>query len=108
NLPGTGVSAGSQTAHAMTRAAHATAKDAIKKLQEIAAKARGGNPDAYKVANGKVSGPGGTMTFAQAAEKAIEYGGKFDGHELPADINAFTKASATALAGPGLMAVANE
>ena len=83
NLPWTCVSAGSQTAHAMTRAAHAAATDAIKKLQEIAAKARGGNPDAYKVANGRVSGPGGSMTFAQAAEKAIELGGKFDGHELP-------------------------
>ena len=29
------------------------------------------------------------MTFAQAAQKAIELGGKFDGHELPEDINAY-------------------
>jgi xanthine dehydrogenase molybdenum-binding subunit len=108
NLPWSCVSAGSQTAHAMTRAAHAAATDAIKKLQEVAAKARGGNPAAYKVANGRVSGPGGSMTFAQAAQKAIEYGGKFDGHELPGDINAFTKTSATALAGQGLMAVAKD
>jgi xanthine dehydrogenase molybdenum-binding subunit len=108
NLPWTCVSAGSQTAHAMTRAAHAAATDAIKKLQEIAAKAHGGKPEAYKVANGRVSGPGGGMTFAQAAQKAIEYGGKFDGHELPPDINAFTKTSATALAGQGLMAVAKD
>ena len=92
----------------MTRAAHAAATDAIKKLQEIAAKARGGKPDAYKVAGGKVSGPGGSMTFAQAAEKAIELGGKFDGHELPEDINNFTKTSATALVGQGLMAVAKD
>ena len=28
------------------------------------------------------------MTFAQAAQKAIELGGKYDGHEAPADINA--------------------
>jgi len=108
NLPWTCVSAGSQTAHAMTRAAHAAATDAIKKLQEVAAKAHGGNPAAYKVAGGRVSGPGGGMTFAQAAQKAIEYGGKFDGHELPADINAFTKTSATALVGQGLMAVAKD
>ncbi len=72
NLPWTSISAGSQTAHAMTRAAHAAANDAIKKLQEIAAKAHGGSPEAYKVAGGKVTGPGGTMTFAQAAQKAIE------------------------------------
>ena len=108
NLPWTCVSAGSQTAHAMTRAGHAAATDAIKKLQEIAAKTRGGNPDAYKVAGGKVSGPGGSMTFAQAAQKAIELGGKYDGHEVPEDINNFTKTSVTALAGQGLIAVAKD
>ena len=108
NLPWTCVSAGSQTAHAMTRAAHAAATDAIKKLQEIAAKAHGGKPEAYTVAGGKVSGPGGGMTFAQAAQKAIEYGGKFDGHELPEDINNFTKTSAKNLVGQGLMAVAKD
>lgn len=32
------MSGGSQTTHAMTRAAHAAASDAIKKLQQIAAK----------------------------------------------------------------------
>jgi xanthine dehydrogenase molybdenum-binding subunit len=108
NLPWTCVSAGSQTAHAMTRAAHAAATDAIKKLQEIAAKTHGGSPDAYKVAGGKVSGPGGSMTFAQAAQKAIELGGKYDGHEVPDEVNNFTKSSAKALAGQGLMAVAKD
>jgi CO/xanthine dehydrogenase Mo-binding subunit len=108
NLPWTCVSAGSQTAHAMTRAAHAAAKDAIKKLQEIAAKTRGGNPDAYKVAGGKVSGPGGSLSFAEAAKKAIELGGKYDGHEAPEDINNFTKTSLNALAGQGLIAVAKD
>ena len=108
NLPWTCISAGSQTAHAMTRAAHAAATDAIKKLQEIAAKAHGGKPEAYKVAGGKVSGPGGSMTLAQAAQKAIEYGGKFDGHELPEDINNFTKTSAKNLVGQGLMGVGKD
>jgi xanthine dehydrogenase molybdenum-binding subunit len=108
NLPWTCISAGSQTAHAMTRAAHAAAKDAIKKLQEIAAKTRGGNPDAYKVAGGKVSGPGGSLSFADAAKKAIELGGKYDGHEAPEDINNFTKTSLKALAGQGLIAVAKD
>ena len=89
----------------MTRAAHAAATDAIKKLQEIAAKTLGGKPEDYKVANERVSGRGGSMTLAQAAQKAIELGGKYDGHELPEDINAFTKTSATALAGQGLMGV---
>ena len=48
------------------------------------------------------------MTLAQAAQKAIELGGRFDGHELPEDVNAFTKRSATALAGQGLMGVARD
>jgi xanthine dehydrogenase molybdenum-binding subunit len=108
NLPWTCISAGSQTAHAMTRAAHAAATDCIKKLQEIAAKTKGGNPEAYKVADGKVSGPGGSMTFQQAAQKAVELGGKYDGHEMPEDINAFTKTSVKALAGQGLIAVARD
>jgi CO/xanthine dehydrogenase Mo-binding subunit len=108
HLPWTCISGGSQTTHAMTRAALAAATDAKKKLQEVAAKAHGGNPDAYKVANERVSGPGGSMTLAQAAQKAIELGGKFDGHELPKDINAFTQGSATALAGQGLMGVARD
>jgi CO/xanthine dehydrogenase Mo-binding subunit len=97
NLPWTCISAGSQTAHAMTRAAHAAATDAIVKLQEIAAKSLGGSPESYKVANGRVSNGGRSMTFAQAAQKAIELGGKYDGHELPTDVNNFTKKSA---AGP--------
>jgi xanthine dehydrogenase molybdenum-binding subunit len=108
NLPWSCVSGGSQTTHAHTRAAHAAATDAIQKLQELAAKAHGGKPEQYTVANERVSGPGGSMTLAQAAQKAIEYGGKFDGHELPENINAFTKASATALAGQGLMGVARD
>ena len=93
HLPWTCISAGSQTTHAMTRAAHAAATDAIKKLQEIAAKTLGGRPESYQVADGRVSAGGRSMTFAQAAQKAIELGGKYDGHEVPEDINAFTKRS---------------
>ena len=108
NLPWSCVSGGSQTTHAHTRAAHAAGTDAVRKLQEIAAKTHGGSADHYKVANERVSGPGGSMTLAQAAQKAIDLGGEFDGHELPKDINAYTKASATALAGQGLMGVAHD
>src|SRR5438093_2845208 len=49
NLPWSCVSGGSQTTHAHTRAAHAAGADAVRKLQEIAAKLHGGNPDSYKV-----------------------------------------------------------
>jgi CO/xanthine dehydrogenase Mo-binding subunit len=92
----------------MTRAAHAAATDAKKKLQEIAAKALGGSAESYQVANERVSSGGRSLTFAQAAQKAIELGGAYDGHELPGDINNYTKKSATALAGQGLMGVARD
>jgi xanthine dehydrogenase molybdenum-binding subunit len=110
NLPWTCPSGGSQTIHAMTRAAHAAGMDAKKKLQEIAAKDLGGRPEDYEVANDRVARKGGGpgMTFAKAAQRAIELGGAYDGHELPKDINRFTKASATALAGQGLMGVAKD
>src|ERR1700693_4735484 len=110
NLPFTCVSGGSQTTHAMTRAAYATAMDARKKLQEIAARSLGGVPEDYDVANERVfskrSGVG--MTFAQAAAKAIQLGGIYDGHEPSADLNKLTKASMAALAGHGLVAAAKD
>ena len=58
NLPNTCGQGGSQTTHAMTRAAHAAGSDAKKKLQEIAAKTLGGSPESYQVANERVSGGG--------------------------------------------------
>ena len=110
NLPWSCASGGSQTTHAMTRAAHASAMDAKAKLQEIAAKDLGGAPEDYEVANERVfrKGGGAGMTLAQAAQRAIRLGGKYDGHELPKNINKVTVASATALAGQGLMGVARD
>jgi xanthine dehydrogenase molybdenum-binding subunit len=110
NLPFTCVSGGSQTTHAMTRAAYATAMDAKKKLQEIAAKKLGGKPEQYEVAKERVfrKGGGASMTLAQAAQHAIELGGIYDGHEAPADVHKLTKASIAALAGQGLVAAAKD
>ena len=108
NLPWTCVSGGSQTTHAMSRAAHAAASDAIAKAKEVAAKTLGGSPASYQVAGGRVSGGGRSMTLAEVARKAVELGGKFDGHELPENINKVTATSATALAGQGLMGVARD
>jgi xanthine dehydrogenase molybdenum-binding subunit len=109
NLPFTCVSGGSQTTHAMTRAAYATAMDAKKKLQEIAAKKLGGKPEQYEVANERVFRKGGAgMTLAQAAKYAIQLGGVYDGHEAPADLHKLTKASVAALAGQGLVAAAKD
>ena len=109
NLPFTCVSGGSQTTHAMTRAAYAAAMDAKKKLQEIAAKKLGGKPEQYQVANERVFRKGGaSMTLAQAAKYAIQLGGVYDGHEAGADLHKLTKASVTALAGQGLVAAAKD
>jgi len=92
----------------MTRAAHAVGTHAKALLQEVAAKSLGGTPDSYSVANGRVSGSGGSLTLAQAAQKAIALGGKYDGHEPPADVNNWTKTSMKNLAGQGLIAAARD
>jgi xanthine dehydrogenase molybdenum-binding subunit len=105
------MSVGSQTTHAMTRANLAAAVDARLKLQEIAAQDLGGKPADYALANGRVyrrDNPSRGLTYAQAAQRAVALGGKYDGHELPADIHPMTKRSATALAGSGLMGVAKD
>jgi CO/xanthine dehydrogenase Mo-binding subunit len=110
-LPWSCPSVGSQTTHAETRANHAGAMDAKRKLQEIAAKAHGGSPDDYELGNERVyrrGSPGSGMTYAQAAMRAIELGGKYDGHELPGDIHPITKAAAPRLAGLGLVGVAKD
>jgi CO/xanthine dehydrogenase Mo-binding subunit len=106
NLPFTCVSGGSQTTHAMTRAAYATAMDAKQKLKEIAAKTLGGVPEDYDVADERVfrRRGGAGLTLAQAAQRAIELGGIYDGHQAPPDLHKLTTASVAALAGQGLVA----
>src|SRR5471030_802600 len=111
NIPWSAMSVGSQTTHAMTRANLAGAVDARLKLQEIAATDLGGAPTDYVLANERVhrrDNPARGLTYAQAASRAIALGGKFDGHEVPADIHPMTKKSAAALAGLGLMGVAKD
>jgi xanthine dehydrogenase molybdenum-binding subunit len=111
NVPWSAMSVGSQTTHAMTRANLAGAVDVRLKLQEIAAKDLGGAPADYVLGNERVhrrDNPSRGLSYAQAAARAIELGGKYDGHELPSEIHAFTKKSAAALAGLGLMGVAKD
>ncbi len=110
NLPWSCVSGGSQTTHAMTRAACAAATDARQKLQAIAATKLGGKPEQYEVANERVfhKGGGKSMTLAQAAQRAIQLGGIYDGHECAGNLNKMTKASVAALAGQGLIGAARD
>ena len=111
SLPWSSTQDASETTYAHTRANYAAALDAKRKLQEIAAKELGGAPESYNVSNGRVYHRGNTghgITFAQAAERAIALGGKYDGHEVSPKLNSMTKASASALAGQGLMGVAKD
>ena len=110
-VPWSCLSVGSQTTHAMTRANFAGANDAKRKLQEIAAKDLGGSPDDYELGNERVyrrGSPGRGLSYAQAAKRAIELGGRYDGHELPDDINPMTKRAAALHVGVGLMGVAKD
>jgi xanthine dehydrogenase molybdenum-binding subunit len=111
HLPWTMIQGGSMTTQTMSRANYAGAMDLKTKLQEIAAAELGGAPDDYELAEERVfrsGNPGRGLTFARAASIAIERGGHFDGHELPDGLNPVTRASATALAGRGLMGVASD
>jgi xanthine dehydrogenase molybdenum-binding subunit len=111
NLPWTCTSDGSQTMHAISRSNHAAAMDARQKLLEIAAMDLGGRPEGYRLEAGRVHDSRDRsrhLTLAQAARRAIELGGKYDGHDLPSNIHATTRASANALAGRGLMGVAKD
>jgi CO/xanthine dehydrogenase Mo-binding subunit len=110
-LPWSCLSVGSQTTHAMTRANHAAAMDARRKLQEIAARQLGAGPDEYELNGERVfrtSAPSRGLTYAEAARRAIAIGGRYDGHELPEDIHAVTRRAATQLSGLGLMGVAKD
>jgi xanthine dehydrogenase molybdenum-binding subunit len=111
HLPYSCLSVGSQTTHAMTRANHAAGMDARRKLQEIAAHDLGGAPEDYELGGERVfrrGNPGRGLSYSRAATRAIELGGRYDGHELPENINPATKDAATALTGLGLMGVAKD
>ena len=111
NLPWSASQGGSSTTHAHTRSNWAAALDARQKMQEIAAGDLGGSASDYEVGGERVYRRGNRsqgMSFARVAERAIALGGTYDGHELPEDINGMTTASATALAGQGLMGVAKD
>jgi xanthine dehydrogenase molybdenum-binding subunit len=110
-LPWTCMSVGSQTTHAMTRANLAGAEHLKRQLQTLAAQELGGRPEDYTLSGERVhriGAPSRGLSYAQAGERAIALGGRFDGHELPDDIHAVTKASAARLTGLGLMGVAKD
>ena len=102
---------GSNTSFTMTRTNYVAAEDAKAKLLEIAAASLGGSPADYELQNERIvskSDASMGMSFAEAAQKAIEMGGKYSGQALPEDINPMTTAAATAISGTGLVGVAKD
>ena len=111
HLPWNHAQWGSNTSFTMTRTNYVAAMDAKNKLLEIAAMDLGGSPDDYDLAYERVvhkTDKSKSMGFADAAKRAIELGGKYDGHEAPEDIHDMTKTSVAALAGTGLIGVAKD
>jgi CO/xanthine dehydrogenase Mo-binding subunit len=102
---------GSNTSFTMTRTNYVAAQDARAKLLEIGAMMLGGTAEDYDLANERVvakADASRSISFGEAAAKAVELGGRYDGSELPENINPMTIASATTMAGTGLMGVAKD
>ena len=102
---------GSNTSFTMSRTNYVAAMDAVGKLKEIAAMDLGGSPEDYDIGDHTVfsiANPEQSLTYAQAAQRAIELGGRYSGHEAPEDINPLTKAAVAGLAGTGLIGVAKD
>jgi len=102
---------GSNTSFTMSRSNYAAATDALHKLREIAAMDLGGSVEDYEIGEERVfqrDNPGQGMTYAAAAQRAIELGGRFDGHEVGDELNALTKTAAAGVAGSGLVGVAQD
>lgn len=111
HLPWNNGQFGSNTSFTMTRTNYVAAIDALGKLLEIAAIELGGSTEDYDIGDERVfnrEDPSIFITYADAAAKAIEYGGRFSGLSAPEDINQITSRSVAALAGTGLIGVARD
>ncbi len=109
-LPFNSPQAGSLTASTKSRTMYAAAMDMKEKLTDIAAKMLGGKPEEYELGDEKVvhKGGGKSITYQQAAQKAIELGGKYSGKDVPDELNPITKGAVAMIAGSGLIAAAKD
>ena len=111
NLPWTLGQFGSNTSFTESRANYASGMDAVQKLKEIAARDLGGSPGDYDVGNEAVfarANPSRRLTYAAAARRAVQLGGRFSGEEVPDDINEMTARAVEGIAGTGLIGVARD
>jgi CO/xanthine dehydrogenase Mo-binding subunit len=110
-LPFSSPQSGSNTSFTMSRATYAGAMDALAKLKEIAAATLGGAAGDYDIESETVFAKADrtkSITYAAAAQRAIELGGRYSGREVPEDVNAVTKLGAAVIAGTGLIGVAKD
>ena len=110
-LPWTLGQFGSNTSFTESRANYASAMDAVQKLKEIAARDLGGSPGDYDIGNESVfarANPSRRLTYAAAARRAVQLGGRFSGEEVPDDINPMTASAVEVIAGTGLIGVARD
>ncbi|MFL2546406.1 MAG: xanthine dehydrogenase family protein molybdopterin-binding subunit [Candidatus Rariloculaceae bacterium] len=111
HLPWSPTQSGSKTSFSSTRQNYVAAMDLVAKLKEIAALEFGGVADDYDIADETVyamEDGSQSMTYAEAAQRAIELGGRYAGFEVPDDIHDITKTSVAGLAGSGLIGVAKD
>ncbi|HEY5624177.1 MAG TPA: molybdopterin cofactor-binding domain-containing protein, partial [Gammaproteobacteria bacterium] len=111
SLPWSPTQTGSNTSFTMTRSNYVAAMDALEKLKQIAALDFGGAADDYDVADEAVflkSDASVRMTYAQAAQRAIEIGGRFSAEELPGDIHDVTRVAVADIVGTGLIGIAKD
>jgi xanthine dehydrogenase molybdenum-binding subunit len=101
----------SNTSFTSARTNYAAAMDAKRKLCEIAAITLGGSAADYDLGQERVihqRDASRGLSFAQAAQRAIELGGRYSGHEVPVDIHVVTKTAVGTVAGTGLVGVARD
>ena len=111
HLPWSSAQNGSNTSFTHSRANHVAALDLVEKLKEVAARNFGGTAVDYDIADERVymrADPDSSLSFGEAAQLAIDYGGRFDGSDVPDDIHEVTKNAVAGIRGSGLIGVAKD
>lgn len=111
HLPHSSTQGGSNTIFTHSRANYAAAMDALNKLKEIAAGEFGGTVEEYSIAEERVFRTDDStkgMTYGEAAQKAMELGGRYTGAEMPEDLNPITQRAVAGIEGTGLIGVAKD